>query len=80
MNLFTKALGFSNFNSEIEDEFIKTGIEESLKEGFVIRHVSLNRGVIVLRLSSSTGLYIYGRFVNDEFIYETAWTQDILYL
>ena len=70
MNLFTKALGFSNFNSEIEDEFIKTGIEESLKEGFVIRHVSLNRGVIVLRLSSSTGLYIYGRFVNDEFIYE----------
>jgi len=70
MNLYTRVLGFQGLSSESEEEFIKTGIEESLKEGFVIRHDSLNRGVIVLRLSKSTGLYIYGRFVKNEFKYE----------
>lgn len=70
MNLYTRVLGFQNMDSELEEKFINTGIKESLKEGFVIRHDSLNRGVIVLRLSKSTGLYVYGRFQDNEFIYE----------
>ena len=70
MNLYTRVLGFQNLDSELEEKFINTGIKESLNEGFVIRHDSLNRGVIVLRLSKSTGLYVYGRFQDNEFIYE----------
>lgn len=70
MNLFVRTLGFQNFNSDFEEKFIKTGIKESLKDGFVIRHASLNRGVIILRLSKSTGLYIYGRFKGKTFKYE----------
>ncbi len=70
MNLYVRALGFDSFSSEAEESFIQTGIKESIKEGFVIRHEKLNRGVIILRLSNSTGLYVYGRFQEDEFIYE----------
>lgn len=70
MNLYIKALGFQELDSIREEKFIKTGIKESIKEGFVIRHASLNRGVVVLRLSKSTGLYIYGRYDKNTFKYE----------
>ena len=55
MNLYIRTLGFDNMTSEAEAKFIKTGIRESIKEGFVIRHEKLDRGVIILRLSNSTG-------------------------
>lgn len=70
MNLYARALGFDNLTSKAEEKFIKTGIKESIKEGFVIRHEKLNRGVIILRLSKSTGLYIFGRFDKNTFKYE----------
>jgi len=70
MNIYTRAVGFSDLTSEKEEEFIKLGIEESLKEGFVVRHEKLDRGVIILRLSESTGLYIFGRYDGDNFKYE----------
>ena len=38
MNLYIRTLGFDNMTSEAEAKFIKTGIRESIKEGFVIRH------------------------------------------
>ena len=44
MNLYARALGFDNLTSKAEEKFIKTGIKESIKEGFVIRHEKLNRG------------------------------------
>ena len=52
MNLYIRALGFNNMTSRAEDKFIKTGIKESIKEGFVIRHEKLDRGVIILRISN----------------------------
>lgn len=70
MNLYARALGFDNLTSKAEEKFIKTGIKESIKEGFVIRHEKINRGVIILRLSKSTGLYIFGRFDKNTFKYE----------
>lgn len=70
MNLYIKALGFQEMNSETEEKLIQAGIKESIEEGFVLRHDELNRGVIILRISQSTGLYIYGRFEKNEFIYE----------
>ena len=66
MNLYIRTLGFDNMTSEAEAKFIKTGIRESIKEGFVIRHEKLDRGVIILRLSNSTGLYVYGRYRSEE--------------
>ena len=52
MNLYIRTLGFDNMTSEAEAKFIKTGIRESIKEGFVIRHEKLDRGVIILRLAT----------------------------
>lgn len=70
MNLFIKSVGFSNIDSASEEKFIATGIRESLNEGLVVRHNSLDRGVIILRLSKSTGLYIFGRYKGKSFKYE----------
>lgn len=70
MNLYMRALGFSEMDSSSEDAFIKGGIENCIREGFVLRHEGFNRGVIVLRVSQSTGIYIYGRYEKDLFIYE----------
>ena len=70
MNLYIRTLGFDNMTSGAEEKFIKTGIKESIKEGFVIRHEKLDRGVIILRLSNSTGLYVYGRYEKNVFKYE----------
>lgn len=36
----------------------------------MIRHEKLDRGVIILRLSNSTGLYVYGRYEKNVFKYE----------
>ena len=38
--------------------------------GLVIKNNELNRGAVIVRISESTGLYIYGRFKDKEFIYE----------
>ena len=70
MNLYIRALGFDKLTSEAEEKFIKLEIEDNVANGFVIRHEKLNRGVIIVRISSSTGLYIYGRYEKDTFIYE----------
>lgn len=70
MNLYIKAIGFQDMNSSLEEKIIHTGIKESIEEGFVLRHKELNRGVVILRISQSTGMYIYGRFEKNEFIYE----------
>lgn len=70
MNLYMRAVGFGDMDSGKEARFIKKGIEDCIKEGFVLRHERFERGVIVLRVSHSTGIYIYGRYEKDLFIYE----------
>lgn len=70
MNLYMRALGFSDMDSSREAAFLKKGIENCIKEGFILRHEEFDRGVIVLRVSQSAGIYIYGRYENDTFIYE----------
>ena len=70
MNIYLQALGFSNMDSEGEAKFIKAGIRGCTEEGFVLSNNALQRGVIVLRISRSCGLYIFGRYENGSFIYE----------
>ena len=70
MNIYLQALGFSNMNSEYEKRFIEAGIKGCIEEGFVLSNGILQRGVVVLRISKSTGLYIFGRYENKQFIYE----------
>lgn len=70
MNLYMRALGFSDMDSSREAAFLKKGIENCIKEGVILRHEEFDRGVIVLRVSQSAGIYIYGRYENDTFIYE----------
>ncbi|MDO5403522.1 MAG: DUF3881 family protein [Eubacteriales bacterium] len=70
MNLFIKSLGFQDINSSMEEKLIQAGIKDSIEKGLVLRHEKLKRGVIILKVSPSTGLYIYGRFDKNEFIFE----------
>lgn len=70
MNIYLQALGFSNMNSEYEKKIIEAGIKGCIEEGFVLSNGILQRGVVVLRISKSTGLYIFGRYENKQFIYE----------
>lgn len=70
MNLYIKALGFPDMNSKEEKKFIRAGIKQCLAEGFVLRQDVFKRGVIIMQVSESTGLYIYGRFEGKKFVYE----------
>ena len=70
MNLYIKAIGFEQVDSDFEEQMIHAGILDSLEKGLVIKNNELNRGAVIVRISESTGLYIYGRFKDKEFIYE----------
>lgn len=70
MNIFIRALGFNNINSKEEKKFIQAGIKQCLDAGFVLKQDVLKRGVVIVRTSPSTGLYIYGRYEGKRFIYE----------
>ena len=70
MNLYIRAIGFQYLDAVFEEEMIHAGILDSIEKGFVIKNTKLNRGAVIVRVSESTGLYIYGRFKGDEFIYE----------
>lgn len=70
MNIYIKALGFQYLDSAKEKEMLDQAINESVDKGLFIRHEELNRGVVILRISKSTGLYIYGRFDENKFVYE----------
>ena len=70
MNLYIRTIGFQYLDADFEEEMIHAGILDSIEKGFVIKNTKLNRGAVIVRVSESTGLYIYGRFKGDEFIYE----------
>lgn len=70
MNLYLRSLGFSEMDSRKEEKLIRAGIKSCLEEGFVIRQEEMKRGVIILQVSKSTGLYIYGRYEGKRFIFE----------
>ena len=66
MNLYIRAIGFQYLDADFEEEMIHAGILDSIEKGFVIKNTKLNRGAVIVRVSESTGLYIYGRFKGDE--------------
>ena len=68
MNLYIKAIGFEQVDSDFEEQMIHAGILDSLEKGLVIKNNELNRGAVIVRISESTGLYIYGRFKDKELI------------
>ncbi len=70
MNLFIRALGFADMDSKEEKKFIQAGIKQCQEAGFVLKQDVFKRGVIIVRVSPSTGLYIYGRYEGKGFIYE----------
>jgi hypothetical protein len=64
------ALGFHDMDSKGEAEFIESSIAQSMENGLVLRHKTYDRGVIIVRVSNSTGIYVYGRYQDNTFIYE----------
>lgn len=70
MNIYIRALGFSGMDSAKEQKFIRSGIRQCMEAGYVLQNDLFKRGVMILRVSASTGLYIYGRYEGKRFIYE----------
>ncbi|MBQ3061348.1 MAG: DUF3881 family protein [Lachnospiraceae bacterium] len=70
MNLFIRTLGFPDMDSKEEKKFIQAGIKQCLDAGFVLKQEMFKRGVIIVRVSPSTGVYIYGRYEGKKFVYE----------
>ena len=65
-----RALGFSRMDSKAEAEFIQEGIKECIDEGLVLKNQKLNRGSMVVAVGESMGVYIYGRYEENRFVYE----------
>ena len=70
MDLYMRALGFSRMDSKAEAEFIQEGIKECIDEGLVLKNQKLNRGSMVVAAGESMGVYIYGRYEENRFVYD----------
>ena len=73
MNLYMRSIGFTNLDSEGESRFVDEIIKESIRSKTIIKHPILNRALIIARASQTSGIYIYGRFEGDTFIFEYAY-------
>ena len=58
MNLYLSAIGFSDMDSMKESRFIKAAVRQCIDEGYILKNESLKRGVAVVRVSESAGIYI----------------------
>ena len=70
MNLYLSAIGFSDMDSMKESRFIKAAVRQCIDEGYILKNESLKRGVAVVRVSESAGIYIFGRYEGKKFVYE----------
>lgn len=70
MNIYLRTLGFGSMDSREERKFLRTAVRQCIQEGFVLKQEKFKRGVIIVRVSTSTGLYIYGRYEGKKFVYE----------
>ena len=59
MNLYLSAIGFSDMDSMKESRFIKAAVRQCIDEGYILKNESLKRGVAVVRVSESAGIYIF---------------------
>jgi len=78
MNLYIKAIGFEQVDSDFEEQMIHAGILDSLEKGLVIKNNELNRGAVIVRISESTGLYIYGRSYMNIIFHLLLEEQDVI--
>lgn len=67
MHLFFRTVGFSEFTNKEEEKLIKAAVKSAVMAGSVIYNKELKRGMIQLRTSEKTGLYIYGQYDGKKF-------------
>ena len=67
MHLFLRTVGFSEFDTKMEEKLIKTAVKESISAGYVMRHEGFERGIIQFKVSEHMGMYIYGTYVGKKF-------------
>lgn len=70
MNLYLSTIGFSSIDSEQEKKFINIAVKQCIEDNLIVKNKVLNRGIAVVRITASTGIYIFGRFEGEKFIYE----------
>jgi hypothetical protein len=57
-------------DSRQERKLIKTIVKQYTEQGLVLKNETFSRGIIIARVSDSTGIYIFGRYEGKKFIYE----------
>ena len=57
-------------DSRQEAKFVRSAVKQCTDEGYILKNEVLKRGAAVVRVSSSAGLYIFGRYEGKKFIYE----------
>lgn len=67
MHLFFRTVGFSEFTTKDEEKFLKAVVKKAVSAGSVRYNRELQRGMIQIRTSEKSGLYIYGRFDGQKF-------------
>lgn len=60
MNLYLSAIGFSSIDSKQEKKFINAAVKQCIEDDLIVKNKVLNRGIAVVRVSSLTGIYIFG--------------------
>lgn len=67
MHLFFKTVGFSEFSTNDEEKFIKAAVKKAIESNCVIFNKQLMRGMVQVRTSEKTGIYIYGEYDGKKF-------------
>lgn len=67
MHLYFRTVGFSEFKAHDEEKLIKAAVKSACSCNGVIFNKELQRGMIQLRTSEKTGLYIYGQYDGKKF-------------
>lgn len=67
MHLFLKTVGFSEFHANDEEKLIKAAVKSAINSNSVIYNKQLKRGMVLVRTSEKTGIYIYGEYDGKKF-------------
>lgn len=67
MHLYLRAIGFSEIDIEDEQKLIAQAVKNAIANGSILHHKKLGRGMILLKTSDRTGIYVHGIYDGKKF-------------
>lgn len=67
MHLYLRAIGFSEIEIEYEQKLINQAVNNAIANSAVFHHKKLGRGMILLKTSERTGIYVHGVYDGKTF-------------